>query len=126
MKFLIIEDNPTDRKILLRTLQKKFRDSEFVNVMGQKDFYEAISQHDFHVVITNHRLEWTDGLWILKTIKGRVPYVPVIMVADTKNEEVLAEGMRSDLDGFVIKTHLDFLPALINESLEKANLRKVY
>ncbi|MBU6391764.1 MAG: diguanylate cyclase [Planctomycetes bacterium] len=126
MKFLIIEDNPTDRKILLWTLQKKFRDSEFVNVIGQKDFYEAISQHDFDMVITNYHLAWTDGLWILKTIKGRVPYVPVIMVADTENESVVAEGMRSGLDSFVIKTHLDSLPAQINESLEKANLRKMY
>src|SRR5574341_739666 len=107
MKFLITEDNLTDRKILLWMLQKKFRDAEFVNIIGQKDFYEVISQHDFDVVITNYHLEWTDGLWILKTIKERVPYVPVIMVADTKNEEVVAEGRRSGLDGFVIKTHLD-------------------
>ncbi|HHT9130194.1 MAG TPA: PAS domain S-box protein [Candidatus Brocadiaceae bacterium] len=48
------------------------------------------------------------------------------MVADTKNEEVFAEDVRSGLDGFVIKTHLDSLPALINESLEKTSLRKLY
>ena len=44
MKFLIIDDNPTDQKLITWTLQKKFKDSEFVHVIQQKDFNEAVAR----------------------------------------------------------------------------------
>ena len=126
MKFLIIDDNPTDQKLITWTLQKKFKDSEFVHVLQQNDFHEAIIRGDFDVVITECFLGWTDGLQILKKIKERFPYLPVIMVTNTKSEEFVTEGMKFGLSNFILKTNLDILPAAVEERLEKLKLLKMY
>src|SRR5574337_638043 len=105
MKFLITDDNSVDRELIVRLLQKEFRDSEFVNVIQQRDFDEAITHYDFDAVITEYCLSWTDGLWILKRIKERFPYIPVIMVTNTKREEIIMEGMKSGLSDFILKKY---------------------
>jgi diguanylate cyclase (GGDEF)-like protein/PAS domain S-box-containing protein len=126
MKFLIIDDNPTDQKLITWTLQKKFKDSEFVHVIQQNDFHEAIIRDDFDVVITECFLGWTDGLQILKKIKERFPYLPVIMVTNTKSEEFVTEGMKFGLSNFILKTNLDILPAAVKDNLEKLKLLRMY
>lgn len=125
-KFLIIEDDPEDRELIVRLLQKEFSDSEFVNVFRQRDFDEAITRYNFDAVITEYRLGWTDGLRLLKRIKERLPYTPVIMVTHTRSEEIVVEGMKSGLSDFILKKYPHLLPATVKESIEKTKLLKMY
>src|SRR5579884_29070 len=125
MKFLIIDDSPYDRELIIRKLQKEFSDSEIVEVIRRKDFDDALEQEDFDVVLVDYRLQWTDGLRLLKILKERFPDIPVIMVTDTGSEEIAAEGMRSGLSDYVLKRYLERLPIAVKESLEKVRLRKI-
>lgn len=79
----------------MRLLQREFRGSKFVNVIQHSDFDEAITRRDFDVVITEYCLSWADGLWILKRIRERLPYIPVIMVTHTKREETVVADIKS-------------------------------
>lgn len=124
MKFLIIDDNPADRELIMRLLQREFRGSKFVNVIQHSDFDEAITRRDFDVVITEYCLNWADGLWILKRIRERLPYIPVIMVTHTKREETVVADIKSGLNGFILKKHLHSLPATVRESVEKVKWLK--
>src|SRR5437588_8896700 len=126
MKFLIIDDNPADRELIVRKLRKEFANTEFVELGRQAELDEAIGQDNYDIILTDYQLNWTNGLWVLKKVKERYPDVPVVMFTGTGSEEVAVEGMKSGLSNYVLKKHLDHLPFAIRESLEKAKLRKQY
>ena len=44
MRFLIIDDNPADRELIVRKLRKEFANTEFVELGRQAELDEAIGQ----------------------------------------------------------------------------------
>jgi len=123
MRFLILDDSPYDRELIMRKLQQEFGGATWREVIQRADFEEAMGQPDFDVVLVDYQLKWTNGLEVLKTIRERVPALPVIMVTDTGNEEIAAGGMKMGLNDYVLKKHLQRLPLAVEECLEKARLR---
>lgn len=126
MRFLIIDNNQDDRERIKQEFQKEFYGLEFLEVIKREDFDEAIVRGDFDVALTDHLLNWTDGLWVLRTIKERLPDIPVVMVTDTGSEEIAVEGMKSGLSDYILKRHLNRLPAAVKEILEKVRFRREY
>jgi two-component system cell cycle sensor histidine kinase/response regulator CckA len=124
MRFLIIDDSPYDRELIIRKLRDEFSDATFVEIGRQADFEEAMAQTDFDAVLVDYGLKWTNGLEILKKHRARFPDLPIVMVTDTGSEEVAAEGMKAGLSDYVLKRHLQRLPFAVKESLEKAKLLK--
>lgn len=124
MRFLIIDDSPFDRELIIRKLHDEFSEATFVEIGRQADLEEALTQQDCHVVLVDYALKWTNGLEIFKLIRAHFPGVPVVMVTDTGNEEVAVEGMKAGLSDYVLKKHLQRLPFAVRESLEKVRLRK--
>src|SRR5579875_2048099 len=108
MRFLVIDDNPYDRELIIRKLRTAF-----------SDFDRIIAQEDIDAVLVDYFLKWTTGLDILKKLRVRFPDLPVVMVTDTGNEEVAAEGMKAGLSDYVLKRHLQRLPHALQESLRK-------
>jgi two-component system cell cycle sensor histidine kinase/response regulator CckA len=125
-KFLIIDDNPIDRELVIRKLQREFESAEFEEVGRQAQLDIAIARGDFDFVLTDYRLNWTDGLEVLRKVKEHFPQVPVVMFTGTGNEEVAVEGMKSGLSNYVLKRHLEHLPFAVRDSLEKARLERQY
>ena len=123
MRFLIIDDNPSDRELIIRELRREFADAEFREIIRRTDFEEALSEGGFDVVITDYRLQWTDGLWVLQQLKERYPQLPVVMATDSGGEQIAVEGMKRGLSDYVLKRNLRRLPLAVSESLEKARLR---
>ncbi len=124
MKFLIVDNHPDDRERIKQVLQKEFYGFEFAEVVRREGFEGAIVRGDSDVVLTDYLLDWTDGLWILNTIKAQFPDVPVIMVTDTGNEEIAVAGMKSGLSDYVLKKHLYRLPLAVKESLDKIGMNR--
>src|SRR5579875_3418458 len=119
MRFLIIDDNPYDRELIIRKLRTEFSDVDYVEISQQADFDRIIAQEDIDAVLVDYFLKWTTGLDILKKLRVRFPDLPVVMVTDTGNEEVAAEGMKAGLSDYVLKRHLQRLPHALQESLRK-------
>ena len=124
MRFLIIDDSPFDRELIIRKLHDEFSDATFVEVGRQSDFEVALASHDCDVILVDYGLKWANGVGILKKLRDRFPDAPIVMVTDTGNEEIAAEGMKAGLSDYALKKHLQRLPFAVKESLEKARLRK--
>ena len=124
MKFLLIDNNQDDRERIKQDFQKEFYGLEFLEIMKREDFDEVIEKGAFDAVITEYLLDWTDGLWILRSTRERFPNVPVIMVTDHGNEEIAVEGMKSGLSDYILKRKMRGLPMALKKSLRDARVEK--
>jgi len=73
-------------------------------------------------VVTAYQLEWSDGLKVLKRIRRRFPYVPVIWVSSGQLDEAIVAGMKAGLNDCVSKKRLQRLPKAIRDSLAQARV----
>jgi two-component sensor histidine kinase/ActR/RegA family two-component response regulator len=126
VKFLVVDDTPGDRELIVRYLRREFPDAVFVEAFRRQDFEEALAQDDIDVVLTDYHLNWTDGLWILSRCQEHLPHAPVIMFTDTGGEEIAVEGMKAGLSDYLLKGHPFRLSVAVKESLEKIRLRQAH
>lgn len=123
MQFLILDDSPYDRELIVRTIQTGFPDARCVEIIHREGFDEALRELDYAAVCTDYRLKWITGLEILREIRARSADLPVIMVTDTGSEEIAAQAMRLGLNDYVLKSHLARLPHAVSECLERLQLQ---
>jgi PAS domain S-box-containing protein len=125
-RILLIDDNPSDRLLAIRALERNLSNLQFHPIICAADLEQAIAQGQFDLVITDYDLGWTDGLTILRTVKTRYPNCPVIMFTGSGSQEIAVEAMKSGLDDYVIKSPQRFarLPAAVSRALENATAQR--
>ncbi len=125
LKILVVDDNPQDRRLVIRELRKTFPDAELLEALDQTQFDAHLAQRRFDLVVTDYHLKWSDGIRILRTVKQAMPYCPVIMFTGTGNEEIAVEAMKHGLDDYIIKNvqHLVRLRGAVHSALKNAGIR---
>lgn len=120
MKYLLIDARPDERALTIQALRAAFPEAALTEITTQREFAEALAAGDFDVIITELQTEWTDGLGLLRQVKERMPFVPVIMVTASGDEETAVIGMKAGLSDYLPKKHLARLAAAVTESLNQA------
>lgn len=125
LRVLLIDDNPDDRLLALRALQKEVPGVKATEVTTQAALDRALTDGGFDLVITDYELRWTDGLKILREVKRLWPNIPVVMFTGTGSEEIAVEAMKAGLDDYVIKSprHFSRLPAAALNALRQSRMR---
>jgi two-component system, cell cycle sensor histidine kinase and response regulator CckA len=121
LKLLLVDDNPDDRTLVIHELQKEFP-GLLVDQIYQSDALErALQTPGFDLVVTDYRLNWMDGLEVLRRVREVAPDCPVIMFTGTGNQEVAVQALKSGLDDYVVKSpqHFKRLPAAVRGALER-------
>jgi PAS domain S-box-containing protein len=126
LRLLIIDDNPDDRSLMVRELEREFVNLQVVELPNRDRLPEVLEQDDFDIAITDYQLRSTTGIDILRAIKAKKPLCPVIMFTGTGNEEVAVEAMKMGLDDYVIKSpkHFVRLAAAVRSAWEREQLRR--
>src|SRR5438128_63706 len=118
IRVLLVDDNPEDRVLVIRELRRDFANLQINQVTDAKHFARALESGKGDLVITDYRLRWSDGLAVLRAIKGCWPECPVIMFTGTGSEEVAVEAMKAGLDDYVLKAaaHYSSLPGAVKRA----------
>lgn len=126
VKVLIVDDNPQDRTLVARELEREFSQTEIHQAFDPDSFERLIGAGPYDIVITDYQLNWSNGVDVLKRSKRAFPLVPVIMFTGTGSEEVAVEAMKNGLDDYVVKTvsHLLRLRASVRSCLDHARTRQ--
>ncbi len=126
LRILLIDDNPDDRTLVVRELQRTFSEVQIEQVADAEGLNRVLAGNHFNLVITDYQLRWTDGLTVLRAIKARWPDCPVVMFTATGSEEVAVEAMKAGLNDYVLKSprHFPRLTAAARLALEQAEQRR--
>jgi two-component sensor histidine kinase/DNA-binding response OmpR family regulator len=126
LHILLVDDNPGDVEIITRQLESEFPGVEVEQTSAQEQFDRALEAGRFNLVITDFRFQWSDGLAVLRAVKGRFPYRPVIMFTATGTQEVAVEAMKSGLDDYIIKSteHYARLLSSVREGLQRGETER--
>ncbi|MBD3881398.1 response regulator [Phormidium tenue FACHB-886] len=127
LHILVIDDNPSDRTLVIRELERSFGDClRVTEIRNQDELTQALRQTDFDLVVTDYELRWSNGLEVLKASKAIAPDIPVVMFTNSGSEEVAVEAMKSGLDDYVIKSLNRYgrLAISVRRELEEADNKR--
>lgn len=126
MKILIADDNPDDRILAIKELERHFGKVEVREVISERDLMEALENFDFDAVITDYRLRWGTGFDVLNSVRKVSHNVPVIMLTLTGNEEIAVEALKVGFDDYVLKSpkHMRRLGIAVEKAIDKKRREK--
>src|SRR6266498_617547 len=126
LQILIVDDNPDDRALARREIDREFPNCQFQQAITAKELTQAVESTRFDLVVTDYQLRWSDGITVLLAVKVRWPDCPVIMLTGSGNEEIAVQGMKAGLDDYVLKSpkHYARLASAVHMALERAKQRK--
>lgn len=116
MKFLIVDDSATMRRIVANSLQR----------IGFQDFdeagngVEALAKYNdsFDFVITDWNMPNMSGLEFVKSLRGRPDgkSVPVLMVTTRSVKEDILQAAQAGVNNYVVKP---FTPQVLKEKIDQ-------
>ena len=126
LKILIVDDNPDDRALARREIDREFPNCKFRQAITAKELTQAIESTRFDLVITDYQLRWSDGITVLLAVKVRWRDCPVIMFTGSGNEEIAVQAMKAGLDDYVLKSprHFVRLASAVHMAIERGKQRK--
>lgn len=125
-RLLLIDDNPSDRDLVERALDRHFGSLTILSARDADEFDGTLTEGKFDAAIIDYQLRWTTGIEALRKIKRFHPDCPVVMFTASGNAEVAVEAMKEGLDDYVAKTpkHYARLPYALEGCLERAHQRR--
>src|SRR5574337_2126846 len=115
VEILLVEDNPNDVELTLRTL-KQHNLGNFVSVV--RDGAEALEflfcagayadrliQNRPHVVLLDLKLPEVDGLEVLRRMKAdpRTQTIPVVVLTTSREEQDIVESYKLGVNSYIVK-----------------------
>ena len=118
MKFLIVDDSITMRRIVANTL-KNIGYTEFVEATDGKDALDKLAADDsIEFVITDWNMPVLSGLELIKAIRSSesLANLPVLMVTTRGVKEDIMEALSAKVNNYIVKP---FTPPVLKEKIEQ-------
>jgi CheY-like chemotaxis protein len=107
-KILVIDDSEDDRLLYKRCLQKNVGVSYAVSEAANgEDGLAQIDEESFACVLLDYSLPGRNGVEILKRIRAKHPFVPVVMLTGLGNEKVAVAAMQEGAQNYITKATID-------------------
>lgn len=98
---LVVEDDPSLREAIGDTLELAGR--AYVSVDGGEAALRVLGRQAFSIVISDVRMMPMDGITLLKEIRARLPYLPVVLMTAYAEVDKAVDAMRSGACDFLLK-----------------------
>jgi two-component system, chemotaxis family, chemotaxis protein CheY len=102
--FLIVEDSPTMRQLLVFSL-RRLKDCRIIEAVDGVDALRKLTTEQVDLVITDINMPMMDGLKLITVIRGdaRTKSLPIIIVTTEGAEEDRKRGLALGADAYIPK-----------------------
>jgi len=116
MKFLIVEDSATMRRIIINALQR----IGYTDVVEASDGSDALTKFDESIgfVITDWNMPVMSGIDFTRAIRAR-PFgesVPILMVTTRGAREDIVSAVEAGVNNYILKP---FTPTVLKEKIDR-------
>ena len=113
MKFLVVDDSSTMRRIVVNSLQR----IGYTDTVEAADGREALGRFDASVgfVITDWNMPAMTGTELAKALRDRGEQVPILMVTARSVREDIIEAMEAGVNNYIVKP---FTPQIHKEKID--------
>ena len=115
MKFLVVDDSATMRRIVINSLQR----IGYSDTVEAGDGQEALAKFDSSVkfVITDWNMPNMSGTEFTKVLRSRADgaHVPILMVTARSVKEDILTAMEAGVNNYIVKP---FTPAVLKEKID--------
>jgi len=119
VKILVIDDSEDDRLLYKRCLKKSVGVRYAVTEAETgEDGLERIDKEAFACVLLDYSLPGRNGVEILKRIRAKRPFIPVVILTGLGNEKVAVAVMQEGAQNYISKASID--PQTLTHVIEVA------
>ncbi len=123
LRVLVVEDDPTDARLLVRALQQAGHAVDAHRVETPADMRRALAEHDWDAILSDWSMPQFTALDALAIVRETGDDVPFIIVSGTVGEELAVEAMRAGAHDFVLKDRLARLAPAVERELRERQMR---
>jgi two-component system chemotaxis response regulator CheY len=118
MRFLIVDDSSTMRRIIINTLNK-LGHKECLEAANGREAVDRLAAKPVDMIITDWNMPEMSGVEFIRAVRSNeaTRTVPVLMVTTNAAEEDIVEALRAGANSYVVKP---FTPDTIREKIEAA------
>lgn len=117
LKFLIVDDSPTMRRIVSNTLKRLgYRDIEEAD-HGQSGLEKLKSVPGINFIVTDWNMPVMDGLQFVQSIRKSPDWgkLPILMVTTRSVKDDIIEAMKAGVNNYVVKP---FTPETMQQKID--------
>lgn len=104
MKFLIVEDNPTDAELLRLLLEARFpRGTSYFDATSLDEAIRLLERLDFDVIILDLNLPDSVGDSTFTKLHTRFPHIPIIVLTHNKDRQLAVRMVREGAADYLLK-----------------------
>jgi signal transduction histidine kinase len=123
LRFLLIEDNAVDVKLLKHELQRAGFEFTLAVVQTPDDFTRELRTAPPHVVMADYNLPSWTGMEGLEILSREGLDVPFILITGALGEVIAVDCIKQGATDYVLKNALTRLPVAVRRALQEKRLR---
>jgi PAS domain S-box-containing protein len=123
LRVLLVEDSPTDAKLVVAALGALGRPIEHERVEERSAMRAALERVSWDIVLSDWSMPRFSALLALEVLKQSGHALPFIIVSGTIGEERAADAMRAGAQDYVLKDRLARLAPAVARELREAQER---
>jgi len=117
MKFMVVDDSPTMRKIVVNAL-KRLGYNDIIEAEDGKDALAKLHIEQVDFIITDWNMPNMNGLEFTKTIRASQEFkdLPILMVTTRGMKEDVLDALQARVNNYVVKP---FTPQVLKQKIEQ-------
>jgi two-component system, chemotaxis family, chemotaxis protein CheY len=116
MKFLVVDDSPTMRRIVINAL-KTFGYDEFLEASDGIEAMEVLHGNPIDFVVTDWNMPNMSGLELTQNIRSSPNFanIPILMVTTRGLKQDIVDALKARVNNYVVKP---FTPQVLKEKID--------
>ena len=121
MRFLIVDDSSTMRRIIINTLTKLGYES-FLEAGNGREGLDRLAAGPVDLVITDWNMPEMNGIDFVRNLRAteQGKSVPILMVTTNAAKDDIVEALRAGVNNYIVKP---FTPDTFKEKIEAVTAR---